>query len=224
MQFVHYISRTVQPCLHPLAIPTATLFATTSRTPTRLSAERVRRSGRSNLPFLLLVYAQPRSQPLGMRALSRLRLLGLAASSNGPSVRGTLSRGAHLVLGEEYAHFHRFPAYARNWWSIRTSGTGRPPPIHGGSSRSLDREPKVDRAISKITARDGLCLLFATRRWTSFLVGLTCVLANKILCRILNRAVLSLKFCCADFCFHVARCEDHRRKGSRVQFRAKSAF
>lgn len=37
------------------------------------------------------------------------------ASSNGPSVRGTLSRGAHLVLGEEYAHFHRFPAYARNW-------------------------------------------------------------------------------------------------------------
>jgi len=54
--------------------------------------------------------AQPRSQSLGMRALSRLRLLGPLASGNGPSVRGTLSRGAHLVPGEEYAHFHRLPA------------------------------------------------------------------------------------------------------------------
>lgn len=150
-QFVHYISRTVQPCLHPLAIPTASLFATTNRTPTRLSAERTRRSGRSNLPFLLLVRAAAIATTWGCARSAGFDYWD-RASSNGQLVWGTLSRGAHLVPGEEYAHFHRFqPTRATG---DRFALPARVDPLRYTASRSLDREPKVDRAISEITARD----------------------------------------------------------------------
>lgn len=127
MQFVQYISRTVQPCLHPLAIPTASLLAATNRTPTRLSVERARRSGRGNLPFLLLVRAAAIATTWDARAHSRLRLLRLAQVVT-VSTRHALARGASRSRGR-IRSLSSLSAYARNWWSIRTSGAGRPPPI-----------------------------------------------------------------------------------------------
>lgn len=99
VQFVRYISRTVQPCLHPLAIPTASLFATTSRTPTRLSAERTRRSGRSNLPFLPLVRAAAIATTWDARAQP--------ASTTG-------TRGAQVVTDRQYEARSRGERYLRS--------------------------------------------------------------------------------------------------------------
>lgn len=181
LQFVRCFSQTVQPCLHPSATPTVSPFPTTSRTPTRLSAADERAGAVAVIFRFYYLRAHLRSEHGCARSspASTTRFSAPAprlpwdrerarANGSGLSVRGTLSWEAHLIPGEGYAHSRRsFAVYARNWWSIRTSGAGRPPPIHGNSSRSLDRGSKVDCAINKISAPGrGLRSFFATHRWT----------------------------------------------------------
>lgn len=151
----------VQPCLHPLAIPTASLFATTGRTPTRLSAERTRRSGRGNLPFLLLVRAAAIATTWDARAQP--------ASTTG-------TRGAQVVTVRQYGACSReertsFPG--KNTLTFIASSLRaqlvidshfRVDPLRYPAvrqSHSIEK-PKVDRVISRITARDGLRSYFYT--------------------------------------------------------------
>lgn len=148
MQFVRYMSvERSSPVSILWRSPLASLFATTSRTPTRLSAERARRSGRGNLPFLLLVRAAAIATTWGCARSSRLRLLRLAQVVTVRPVRGTLLRGAHLVPpGKNTLTFIAFSLRAQ--LVIDSHFRARVDPLRShAASRSLDRNPKVDRAI-----------------------------------------------------------------------------